>query len=101
VNDDDGLTSSDTTSVNVSDGTGASTDGGSGGGGGGGCFIAAVSDGVPLQSYVMGQGNIYNQSMIPGNLIFTMILFALCLGASVCLKYALTVQGFRGSGFRG
>ena len=87
--------------MNVSDSTVPSTDGGGGGGGGGGCFIAAASDGVALQSYITGLGNIRDQSMIPGNLIFTMILFALCLGAGICLKYALTVQWFRGSEVQG
>jgi len=100
VTDDDGLSDSDTVNVNVSDGTVASTDGG-GGGGGGGCFITVASEGVPLQSYVTGLGNTLDRTMISGNPIFMLILFVLYLCAGICLKYALTVQGFRGSGFKG
>ena len=100
VTDDDGLTSSDTTSVTVTDGTVASTDGG-GGGGGGGCFIAAASDGMPRQSFVTEPGNIRDRSMIPGNPIFMLIGFVLCLCAGICLKYVVTVQWFRSSGFKG
>jgi lysophospholipase L1-like esterase len=82
VTDDDGLTSTDTTSVSVNDSTVTPPDGG----GGGGCFIATATDGESLQSYIIELGNINDPSMNTGNSIFMLILFVLCLCAGIRLK---------------